>query len=146
MFAGGLRAFAQNLYRPFDHVFQRSLVREQVEALENHADAPALAGDFHVAQLIEPVAVAAVADHLAIGPDRAGVDAFQKVDAAQERALAGARGADDAAHLALTHFQSHLIERLECAEALADVNGLDQDFACHVRPLQIVVRPRVPRA
>jgi hypothetical protein len=47
---------------------QGSEMREQVEALEDHADRAALAGDGLVVELVELVALAVIADALAGDP------------------------------------------------------------------------------
>ncbi|PII38238.1 hypothetical protein T190_23435 [Sinorhizobium meliloti CCBAU 01290] len=65
-----LHRLAEHLHRALDEVFQRGLVREQVETLENHADPPPLARDLRIADLVEIVAVAAVADQFVLDPDR----------------------------------------------------------------------------
>ena len=71
-------------------VVDDSHVREQVEALEHHADpAPDRVG-------VEP----GLADVDAVEQDRAVVDRFEQVDAAQQRALARAGRADQADDLA----------------------------------------------
>jgi hypothetical protein len=102
------RLLAQNLHRALDDVLEGGEVGEEVEALEDHADAAPLARDFGIRQLVEEVALAPVADELARHP-------------AQEGALARAGGADDAEHLALRHPEVDALEHLVAAEALAHV-------------------------
>jgi hypothetical protein len=55
-------------------------VREQVEVLEHHADVDAALEDLFLVQLVQRVAVAPVADELAVDGDEAVVDALQVVD------------------------------------------------------------------
>jgi hypothetical protein len=53
--------------------------------------------------------------------DVAAVGRLEKVDAAEEGALAGARGTEDRDHFTLLRFNSHALENLELAEALVNV-------------------------
>src|SRR5262249_61636213 len=82
--------------RRLDHVLERRLVREQVEALEDHSDLGPLAGDAPLGVLDELPVPLAVADQVAVDLDPAAVDLLQVVDAAKERGLARARRPDDA--------------------------------------------------
>ena len=66
-------------------------MREEVEALEDHADGGALAGDLRLAVLDEPAVLLAVSDQLAVDVDAAGVERFEVVDAAEQRRLAASR-------------------------------------------------------
>src|SRR6266540_2514467 len=81
-------ADALDPHRRLDDVAECGHVREQVEALEDHADLGPLAGDLAFLQLVELVAVLPVADQLAVHPQAAGVDLLQVVDAAEEGGLA----------------------------------------------------------
>src|SRR4029078_7109352 len=83
-----------------DDVLDRGLVGEEVEALKDHPDLRAPAGDLRLAQLVELVPGLPVADQLAVHPESSRVDPLQVVDAAQERRLARARRAEQAGHLA----------------------------------------------
>jgi hypothetical protein len=65
---------AQHMQRAGHHVVQRRQVAEQVEALEHHADAAALPADGGVGQLVQRLALVAVADQLALDEDLAAVD------------------------------------------------------------------------
>ena len=87
------------------HVLQRAQVREQVEALEDHADGTAdrlqVGGpDLHTVRM-----------------DVAAIDRLQPVDAAQERALAGAGAADDGHHFAGLDVEVHPMQ--DCLLAIA---------------------------
>ena len=108
-----------------DEVFQHREVREQVEVLEHHAHAATDAAHFgfgHVAG-----ASLGVIGHqgLAIDADLALVDELQVVQAAQQRALARTRGADQRHHLALVDAQRHAAQDLQRPEALVQVAGID---------------------
>ena len=85
----------------------------------------ALAAHLAVLQLVQLVAVLAVADQLAVDVQPPGVDLLQVVDAAQERRLAGAGGADEAEDLARLDLEVDALEDLEMAERLVDAFGAD---------------------
>ena len=99
-------------------------MREQVERLEHDPD-PAS----------DPVERDAVGgDVLALDDDPASVDGLEPVDAAQERGLARARGADQADDLVLGHDQIDPAQHLERPEGL--VEALDpQGLAGGWRPI-----------
>ena len=65
------------------HVPERCHVREEVEALEDHADLGPAAGHLPLAELVDPIALLPVADELTVDVDATGVDLLQVVDAAQ---------------------------------------------------------------
>src|SRR5439155_25107360 len=75
--------------------------------------------------------------------DRAGVRLFQKVDTAQQRALAGTRAADQADHLARRDLEVDALEHLQAPEALVEVFDFNNWF-CHsglsVAPSHAVLR------
>src|SRR5438309_546664 len=77
-----------------------------------------------------------VADELAVDRQPAGVDLLQVIDAAQERALAGTRGADHAHDFFLGDLQLDTAQHLEPAEALVHRLRLD-----HWSPVQVVNAP-----
>ena len=58
------------------------------------------------------------------------LDALQPVDAVEERGLSGARGADDAEHLALVHPEANPVEDVERPEMLVQI--LDFNHDCHL--------------
>ena len=91
-------------------------MREQVEALEHDADV--------AAQRVEVDAGAA--DAVVVQADLAALDRLQAVDAAQQRGLAAARGADQADDLVRLDVEAEALEHLEGAVALVDVLDLDQ--------------------
>ena len=97
-------------------VAQHGHVREQVVRLEHHADPlPDLVR-------IDP----RVGDVLAVQPDRAVVDLGEQVDAAQQRRLARAGGADQRHHLVFVHVQAQVVEHHRGAEDLPDVAAFEQ--------------------
>ena len=110
----GLGLFAQHDGRQRDVLLHR-LVREDVEVLEHHA---------HVlAQLVDVGALGgqlgALVEHLALLRD------FQKVQAAQERALAGAGRADDGNDLALLNLFVDALQHVQLAEGLVQIDDLN---------------------
>ena len=120
--------------RRLDDVFQRSHVREQVEALEHHADVAALAGDVALGITHQAaVAAFAVAHGTAVDADAPALDVFQQVDTADESGLARARGADQHHHFAAAHLQGDALEDLQVAERLVQVLGVDDQFVTFVR-------------
>jgi hypothetical protein len=70
-------------------------MREEVEALEHHADGGARCGDVALGHADALVAVNAIADRLPIDRDRATLVLFEQVDAAQQRRLARAARSDN---------------------------------------------------
>jgi hypothetical protein len=97
-------------------------VREEVEALEDHA---------HVlAQRAHRLRVA-MAQRLAVDRERAFLELFEAVDAAQQRALARAALADDGDHLAAAHREVDALQHLVRAEALAQRADRDDGFIGH---------------
>jgi hypothetical protein len=91
-------------------------VREQVEALEDHAHALAQLAHGHRA---------VVQQLLAVDGERAVLEHLQPVDAAQQRALARAALADDGDHLAALHVQVDALEHLVGAVRLAQRRDLN---------------------
>src|SRR5581483_11268811 len=118
-FGGGLLlGLPEHLDGRLDDVLERRLVREEVEALEDHPDLRPLPGDALLRVLDELVALLAVADQLAVHGDPAPVHLLEVVDAADERRLAGPGRADDADGLALPDVEGDALQHLEPAEAL----------------------------
>jgi hypothetical protein len=111
--------------RRLDDVLERGQMREQVEALEDHADIDAALQDLALLELVERVAILAVADQLAVDGDEAFVDAFEMIDRAQQGRLARAGLADDRGDAARPQRQADIVEHLERAEALRDVADAD---------------------
>src|SRR5215213_10851263 len=101
--------------RAFDDILQRGPVRKQVEALEHHRDLGADRNDRGRTAI----------DLRALDADVAAVIAFETVDAAQDGGFAGARGADDADHLALLDRRRDALEHLDFSKALVNIGQLD---------------------
>ena len=116
-----------DLDRRLDDVVQRGQVREQVEALEDHPDLLALAGDVALASSTSLPSCLAVADQVAVHEDPAALDLLEMVDAADERGLARAGRPDDDDDLAPRDRQRDPLEHLEPAERFLDVGRLDDD-------------------
>src|SRR5262249_26291512 len=108
-----------------------------------------------IRQLDERVAVLTEAAKLSIDPDRAFIRALELVDAAQERALPGARRPDDAEHLASVERERDTGERGELAEALHNIGGDDHRlhrvvrspsrYACGISCSATTLLARLPR-
>src|SRR5690348_11380191 len=99
-------------------------MREEIEALENHADILALAGDLAVAEWHKRLAASSVSRDLAIHGDDAAVYAFQLRGASQQRALSRTGRPNDANNLAACNREADILQRVERAIILLDLDGL----------------------
>src|ERR1700756_1485050 len=99
---------------------------EKIELLEHHADPDfgALIGELARRQF--PAAVGET-EAPAADPDRTVFPALQMVDAAEQRALAGAGGAEQRDHLADPHRHLDAIEHDLLVIALAQAFDADRD-------------------
>ena len=89
-------------------------MREQIEALEHDADPAA-----------DRIGVAAgLGDVVTVEQDRPVVDRLEQVHAPQQRALAGARGANQADHLRLADIEAEPVEHRAFTEPLEDLDQL----------------------
>ncbi|MCY1364956.1 hypothetical protein D9M69_517840 [compost metagenome] len=110
----GLRQ-STHLARCQADVFQHGHVREQVEALEHHADLAA-----------QRRQVRRLVDHFhAVDYDGAFFMPFQPVEQAQEGGFAGAGGTEDGDHFARLELDTDALEHVGGAIALADTVDLD---------------------
>ena len=91
-------------------------MREEVEALEHHADVAAQAGEL-LALLGQP---------LAVDGDLALLDGLETVDRAAQRRLARARRADDDDDLAAGDLQVDVLQHVQFAEPLVDAGQADE--------------------
>lgn len=82
----------------------------QVEVLKDHADLVPLQSQRVAGQ---------VGNVLAVHQHPARIRTFQQVDGAQQRALAGTAGADNAEHLAAPNVQRDLVDGLDRLRLLA---------------------------
>ena len=126
--------------------------------LEDHPDLGALACDFGLAQLVQPISHLPVAHQLAVDREAPGVDFLEVVDATQERRLARAGRSEQAHHLAGRHRERYPLQHLQTPEALAHRLGVDhrdahdhsclgENTAARQRPSAVDEIPRVaPRA
>ncbi len=89
------------------HVVEHRAVGEQVEALEDHADAPYPGA--HLAFVDDGSALKIV---LAVENDLPAIKAFEGVDGADQGGFAGAGRADDADHLPVLHLQIDAFQHL----------------------------------
>ena len=87
---------AADVDRPLGDVLQHRTVREEVERLEDHADAGPDGAEDGLAVPVGRVVIEAEV----VDDDRPVLEPFQAVEAAEEGALAAARGADDHGDLA----------------------------------------------
>ena len=122
---GGL-LLTPDLDRRLHDVLERRLVREEVEALEDHADLASLGGDALVGQPVQHAAAVVIADEVAVDPDPAAVDRLELVDAAQEGGLPRPGRAEEADDLAGVHVQVDALEDLVAVEGLHHVDGVHQ--------------------
>ena len=106
-------------------VLQRGLVREEIEALEHHADTRTLSSDLLIVALVQhTMLVLAVAEQLTVDVHAAGADVLKHVQAAQQRRLARARRAEDDADLAGRDVKVDTPQDVQVAKELVDsANG-----------------------
>ena len=83
------------------------------------------------ARLALPARVDARSERLAVDEDLAGGRRLEVVDAAQQRALARAAGADHADHAAAMHVERDALQHLERPEALVHVGDADARDIAH---------------
>jgi len=125
---------AEHLDRRLDDIFQRSHMGEQVEALEHHADVPALTGDVALRIAYQAaVAAFAIAHGAAVDTNASALDIFEQVDAADKGGLARAGGADQHHHFAPPHLQRDALENLQLAERLLNIQSLNDQLFTLVR-------------
>jgi hypothetical protein len=115
-------ADSANCHRPDRDVLQDCEMREEVQALEDHADAgpdasKPLRQGCDVFRRLLACADEPLAEHF----DLALLKRLQVVDAPEQRALAGSAGADNDQYLAPLDFQLHRPERLEVSEPLTQL-------------------------
>src|SRR6266436_761706 len=103
-------------------------MREQIEALEDHANLPTLVGNITLAILNHPASGLAIADEVAIDQDSARLHPFQMIEAADKVRLSGARSADDDDHLPAPDRQRNSFQDFDLSEGLANVGRLDHGF------------------
>ena len=94
-------------------------MRKQVEVLKHHADPRPEAGDLARRERPAVLFDTAGQDRRTAHPDRAVVDPFEMIDAANERALARAAFADNRDGAARCHAQVDALEYRRGAKALA---------------------------
>ena len=85
------------------HVFQDSLVRNEVIALEDEADAVVSVG--------VPIAIAEVLGRNTVDEQIAGIEMIQSANNVEHRSFARARGTQNGHELAIAKSQGHVIER-----------------------------------
>src|SRR5690606_36478370 len=115
-----------------DHVLECGHVREQVEALEHHADVLPLLGCDGRAKLIQLAVAFFVAHQHAVDGEAARVHLLKVVDAAQERRLARAARPDQAEHFSALHFKRDAFEHLVRPEALRHLFCFDHGNLGHL--------------
>ena len=122
LFRRGLVRHTEHLFRCQRHVLQDGPVREEVEMLEDHAHL--------LAQLVDVDLF--LRDIDAVEQNRATRRCLQQVQAAQERALAGAGGADGRDDIALPDIDGDAVQRADGVlfEILAEILHGDDDIIC----------------
>src|SRR3954451_20069700 len=103
-------------------------MRPEIEALKDHPHFGALFGQLAVTDVVEFSTVPALADQPVPDVDVPAGRAFEVVDAAQQRRLARATGADDGDRFAGIDFQVDAFEHLVGAEALVQVDHSQERF------------------
>ena len=111
--------------RRLDEVPDDCEVREQVEVLEHHADLRPHGGDGTVAVCAEDAADFVAIGDFAVDADAALLGHLKVIDAAQQRGLAAAGGADDADDLAGGHRKIDTLQHMQGAEILVQAFDLD---------------------
>ena len=123
-FFGILARDAADEHRGEHGVLDEGAVGEEVELLENHADA--LAQGVEVFRNFRAGRCAGLArDGGACGRDGAGVEEFEAVDAAEHGALAAARGADDRDEVAFLEGKAHALQHGVVVVAFPEVRDGD---------------------
>ena len=122
LFRRGLVRHAEHLFRRQRHILQDGPVREEVEMLEDHAHL--------LAQLVDVDLF--LRDIDAVEQDRSARRRLQQVQAAQERALARAGGADGRDDIALPDIDGDAVQRADGVlfEILAEILHGDDDIIC----------------
>jgi hypothetical protein len=109
-------------------------MREQVEALEHHAEAGADAADVPFAVELAPAgSVAAVADQCIVEQHLAGLVFLEEIETAQQRRLARATRPDDGHDLAALDLEADAAQHFELTEAFVQTTHLDQWCLVHPR-------------
>src|ERR1700761_539713 len=107
------------------NIFDHAQMREQIERLKHHADLGPNRFNLPVAIGMRAAVPEALVNGCFIEIDRAAVDGFQMVDAAEHRRLARPRRSDDTQHLTLRDAKRYVLQRMVVAEAL--VHTLETD-------------------
>ncbi|MNR10540.1 hypothetical protein D3C85_1267970 [compost metagenome] len=147
-FAGLYRFHPEHLHGRLDDVLQRGHVREQVEALEHHADLAAHTADVPViGRYQHAVAIGHVRQQIVFDADQSVIDAFEGHQYPQQRGFPRAARADDRDFFAGCDVQVQVIEHREIAVAFGDVleadNRLDRFRWVHGRGLLRMQRRQV---
>ena len=100
------------------HVLQRRVLREEVEVLEHQAEVQPLPADFTLAR---GARIGRVKENLIAHQDAAAVGPLQEIEAAQQRRLAAAGGADHGEHVALVHGEADAVEHPASVKVLFKV-------------------------
>src|SRR5215204_838736 len=109
----------------------------EVEALKDHPHLSALFGQLAVADVVELLAVPVLTDQPVPDVDVPAGRPFEVVDAAQQRRLARATGADDGDRLAGIDLQVDALEHLVGAEALVQIDHSEERFHYGTRKSEV---------
>src|SRR5262249_44983424 len=118
-----VRVHPFQLDRRYRQVLERRQVREEIEGLEYHV---------HLLTHLRDIRLA-VEDVHAVHVDGPAARLLEQVQAAQERALAGARGPDDRHHLSLADLGGDILQHGEIPVALRKMLDLDHARAASSR-------------
>ncbi len=132
---------AENVNGRLDDIFKNRAMGPEIEILEYHTKPGAQF--FHLPPAFRhdlAVAASLRGDLLAFDDDAAAIRCFEKIDAAQESALAGTGRADDRYDIALVGFQRNALQNFMRAEALVDVIRFERAGACICHRLTLPIR------
>ena len=115
-FLGLLLPAMEHQLLPADAIGKYCHIGKQIEGLKHHA---------HMAVIIRPVQRFGIFSAIENLP---GGGLLQKIDAAQQRAFSGARGADDGNHFALAHRKGNIPQHLQIPKAFLQMPDLQQRF------------------
>ncbi len=127
-----LAAETQHLDRRHRDVFEYGQVRPEVEPLEHHADAASHPVDLPAVDPGAALALLGEANGLVLEADGARFGRFEEVDAAQERALSRAAGADHRHHVVAARHEVEPLENGEAAEVFTDPRDFQNRVALNV--------------
>ena len=106
--------------RRFNQILQHRQMREQIEVLKYIAHVNPLAEDLFFFQLIQLVALTAIADIVAINLDKPFIDPFKMVNGAQQRRFSRTGRPQDHRHRSRRNLQGDIIQRFMTTKVFTD--------------------------